>query len=200
MGKIYLNEEEFGSSSGAVLEEYDYAYLNGYSFELPMALDWDHKVEVTFKGDAYSNLMAIAGNNDSNIAYARFNVIYYNNTIYGISTVLTTTDFTGKHTYIYNDNARDYFDGTDVGASRFEPPAPSSSCKYQIGYSKNGSSSNLYKGRIYNFKITSNTTGEVLLDLIPARLVVCGAVLKAGLFERISGAFYENAKITLGND
>ena len=196
MGKIYLNEEEFGSSGGVVLEEMDYAHLNSYSFTLPISLSYNHKVEVEFKADAYVNNMAIVGNDGSSNAWGWFNAVLYNNHIYGTNVDLGT-NITDKHTYIYNNNGKDMLDGSEIGNTYFLPTQPTSSNQYQIGQRYNLTA---YKGRIYKFKITDITNDSTICDIIPVKISAFGVPIKLGLYDRANGVLYENSNITVGNE
>lgn len=164
--------------NGNTTDIYDYAYFDGSGYyETPFKVDTDHEYEIIFEAN-YDATMAVIG------TYAGanyFHLTIYNNYWYvgtNSGEVHPSTYTTGKHTF-KTDSSHTYLDDT-----QFTSYIPAVVNNYiTIGAREN---TYLYKGKFYEFKIKSISTGNVLYDLVPG---MRGTT--KGLYDLISDTFVE---------
>lgn len=171
------------------VDEYDYAIFDGTGFfTTPYYINGDYTIEVTFDA-TYVSPSSVFGNMTSP-SYAQLTM--YQNGWYmssGSEEVNPIAYSAGKHTFISNSNGKNYMDNVEVSDYT---PTTQSGIAYVVG---NRALSGIFQGKIYEFKITSISTGNVLYDLVPA---MKGSA--EGLYDRISGTFTECAYVTVGNE
>lgn len=102
---------------------------------------------------------------------------------------------TGKHTFVANTNGHNTFDGEEVTTFAFS----SVSGNYRIGRYYNNSTSYYFDGKIYEVKITSVSTSDVLLCLRPVQYEEDGTV-KYGFYDTVSKTLVTKTGWTGGND
>lgn len=164
--------------NGNTTDIYNYAYFNGNGYyETPFKVDTDHEYEIIFEAD-YDATMAVIG------TYAGANylhlTIYNNRWFVGTNNgeVNPSAYTTGKHTF-KTDSSHTYLDDT-----QFTSYTPALVNNYiTIGARQN---TYLYKGKFYEFKIKSISTGNVLYDLVPG---MRGTT--KGLYDLVSDTFVE---------
>lgn len=195
VNKIYYMGTEYANTNGGSggggesdIIEYEYATFDGTDYFItPFNIDADHQVEVTFQTEYFSP-SSVYGN----IASASYShLTIYQNTYYtsiGDGETSFGTFSNAKHTFKSNVNGKNVMD--DVEVTNYTPS--SHSTPYVIGYRIN---SGYFKGKLYNFKIKSINTENVLYDLVPA---VKDSV--AGLYDRITEIFTPCEYIAVGGE
>lgn len=178
-----INIADITVGNGNTTDIYDYAYFDGSGYyETPFIVDTDHEYEITFEAN-YDTTMAVIG------TYAGAN--YFHLTIYSNYWYVGTNSgevhpsayTTGKHTF-KTDSSHTYLDDT-----QFTSYTPAVVNNYiTIGARQN---TYLYKGKFYEFKIKSISTGNVLYDLVPG---MRGTT--KGLYDLVSDTFVECSFIT----
>lgn len=191
--KIYPNGMAGGGGGSATLEMCDYAEFNGTRITLPFTISADYTVEVDFDADVYFDNQYVIGNTSgaSLLHLTQYGGRWYCSGGSGETNFAKAT--TGRHTFKCNYNNKNWFDGEEV--TNYTPTTDSATLL--IG--GRGSEGN-YQGKIYNYKITSISTGDTLLDLKPAKLIMAGVIVKEGLYDSVSQKFIENSLVTVGND
>ena len=178
-----INIADITVGNGNTTDTYDYAYFDGSGYyETPFKVDTDHEYEITFEA-IYDDTMAVIG------TYAGanyFHLTIYNNYWYvgtNSGEVSPSAYTTGKHTF-KTDSSHTYLDDT-----QFTSYTPAVVNNYiTIGAREN---TYLYKGKFYEFKIKSISTGNVLYDLVPG---MRGTT--KGLYDLVSDTFVECSFIT----
>lgn len=172
----------------------DYIRFDGANaIELPFNINADYKVTVTFDPVEYVNAQAVLGNR-VNPMY--FQLIQYNNLWYtslGSGETSFTAALTGKHTYVNNYNGGNFFDENEV--TSYTPTTLDT--PMFIGWRSNGAT--YFTGKIYYFKIESISTGDVICELVPKRLLVDNYEAY-GLHDTVNGKFYTFSTFTGGYD
>lgn len=171
------------------VEIYDYAEFDGTGFlTTPYDINADYTLEVIFDAD-YIQTMSIVGNS-MGAGYAHLTI--YNNYWYasaGTSEVILGSYTSGKHTFISNLGGKNILDNTEV--SSYTPTDIST--PYLIG---NRVGSGYYIGKLYEFKLTSINTGNIVYDVVPAK-----KGNQIGLYDVISDTFTQCSFVTaVGND
>ena len=176
----------------------DYIKFDGTAnsaLTLDIALSSDHTVSVTFdyaltasQKPVYATTSGTAGN------YSH--LMYQTNGGYETSTGSNKTTFdkpkNGKHTFISNQNQKNYFDGEVV--TNYSPTTKT--YKYTIGF---GWSNVYYAGKIYEFRITSISTGDDVIWLVPVSYNDSGTT-KYGFYDKVSKTLITKLGWTGGND
>ena len=171
------------------VELYDYAVFDGTGYmTTPFNINSDYTVEVTFDA-TYVSPSSVYGNLSSP-SYSHLTM--YSNNWYmsdGSSEVQPVSYTSGKHTFTSNDNGSNLMDSVVV--SSYTPT--SQSIPYVIG---NRVSSGYYEGKLYEFKLTSISTGDIVYNLLPAK-----KGNRLGLYDMISDTFTECSYISsVAND
>lgn len=168
---------------------YDYAMFDGTGYiTTPFNINSDYTVEVTFDAN-YISPSSVYGNMTSP-SYSHLTMYannwYMSNGAGEISPIAYTS---GKHTFKSNSNGKNIMDNTEI--SNYTPT--SYATPYVIG---NRYASGCYQGKLYGFKLTSISTGDVIYNLIPAKKGE-----KIGLYDTVSGTFTQHNFITsVAND
>ena len=183
------------SGSGSiVVDYYDYIkFSNGSFISLPYSVNADYMIEVEFECNDYVNDQHIIGNTDgaSYLHLTQYNGEYYTSNGSGEQSFSET--LTGKHKFLSNYNNGFYFDEVYKGGYT---PTTNTNAVLLIGKRDNVAN---FIGKIYNYKITSISTGNVLLNLVPVRVSAGGIIIKEGLVDTITSKVYEVNGV-LGND
>ena len=182
-----------GGGGGGTLEMCDYAEFNRTRITLPFTINVDYTVEVDFDADVYFDNQFIIGNTDgANLLHlTQYGGRWYCSGGTGETNFSKST--TGRHTFKCNYENKNWFDGEQV--TNYNPTT--NSATLLIG--GRGNEGN-FQGKIYSYKITSIATGNVLLDLKPAKLTISNVVVKEGLYDSVTQRFFENSLVIVGND
>ncbi len=170
------------------VELYDYAEFNGGGYiTTPFNVSSDYTIEVTFEAN-YTQTMSIFGTS-ANTRYPQL-TIYNNNWYTGIGTSesMFGSYTSGKHTFINNTNNENTLDGSKV--TNYTPSSVAN--PYLVGFRLQSGN---YIGKIYEFKITSISTGDILYDLVPAK-----KGNDEGMYDKVSDTFTKYTFITVGNE
>ena len=187
------------------VEQYDYVQFSASStgastaasryIKLPYTVNADYKITVVFDIPTYYSNNSVIGNNNAT-KYTALNG--YSNRWYagnGTGESNFAGSMTGKHTFVNNDgNGNNLFDGSIATAYS---PQTNTSAYLLIGGRYNG---NNLRGKIYSYKIEKISNGDVVLDLIPAKVKFGPLELGAGLYDRLSGTIYTCEDLDFGND
>ena len=174
---------------------YEYGQFSGSAaYDTGIQIDGDHKIEIVFSTDSYVSGMPIFGTTDDSETY-RYSyphtIEWDNKFYYGRGSGSGTITYTaGKHDFIFNDNGENILDGTVE--STYTPV--SSTYNYRLGR-RESSSSYIFNGKLYEFKISSNTTGELLHHLVAAKRL--GTV---GFYDMVTQGFTAFSGMTPGGE
>ena len=183
-----ISGSEFYINSYSELDNYDildYIKFPSGSYINTGIPAYDHMVEGKFYDPAYKNDEHWFGtsNNGNYFHFTTYSNKYY----WGLNNNQANAGSwtAGEHTVIYNEGSTHAvkLDGTTLGSGA---DIWSST---QIFIGRRDSSSN-FEGRVYYFKITNKTTGELVRDLVPAKHKSNGTI---GFFDRVSEKFFANA-------
>lgn len=133
---------------------------NGH-IELPFTVNENYRITVDFEPDYYNSNAPVIGNN-SGAAYSHltpFSDKWY--TSNGSTEVNFQETLTGRHTFVFNDNGVNTFDGTTVVST--VNPYSSDSMYYWIA-GRSGASRQ-YIGKIYNYKIEDLSLGTTICEI-----------------------------------
>lgn len=175
---------------------YDWINLNGNVFELPVKLNADYTITVTFDVQSYTNNVAIIG---SSGGANRLHLTMYGNKWYtssgdGEASFGDLSSVLGKHTFVNNYDGGNWFDGAKV--TEFAPTTTTASL-YINGRSGASPGNNW---RLYEYKIESISTGETLYDYVPFAVWHGENLVAGGLYERVNGASHLINNALFGND
>ena len=190
MGKIYLNGESYGGDSE--VKYYDYAYNNAQSkFLLDLYSSSDQQIEFDFKADSYINAMVITGDYD-------IGSVYYNNILYMNADRIAINNFawTDRHKVVLNNLSNKVtIDGTEVGTyTNYD-----NTQHVLFGRTTSGGYS-FFKGKVYEYKVVDKSTGNNLMWLKPAKVVVAGFVIAQGLYDVVNNVWITGNGLTVGNE
>ena len=149
---------------------YEYGKFSGaYAFNTDISVDGDHKIEIVFSTESYTQGRPIFGTtyDDETYRYSYPHIIEWDNKFfYGCGNGSSTTPYSiGKHDFIFNDQGSIIIDGV-TASSTYTPVT--TSYYYRLGR-RESSSSYIFDGKLYDFKLTSNSTGELLHHLVAAK-------------------------------
>lgn len=198
-----------GSGSGSIVAKInDFMFLQNSGIKTNILVGENDKIEVEFDYVDYNNDECVFATNKSAAGSETIHLTLYSNKYYsgnGSSEFSFGSATTGKHIYIFNDeNNNCLFDGEIVN-SNF---SISNVGYYYLLGSRGTTSKNVYNGKIYRFKVTDKSTGNVKADLIPItyedKIIVVDSQQyekkKSVLFDKISGDEYYIADWYSGND
>ena len=182
--------------NGVTVWQYiDFLLTNSSRLNLPHTVNADYQIECTFNAVSYKNNGSILGNSFSgNYSSNHFHLTMYNNRWYvsvgNSESNFSSGSFTDKHTIIFNKDNGIWFDGVKV-----------------LNYTPTNWGHNLTLGwrdgtvytsfKLYEYKITSNSTGQVIAHYIPTLIESTG---KAGLYDVVSGNTLSWDNASVGND
>ncbi|MBR2241011.1 MAG: InlB B-repeat-containing protein, partial [Clostridia bacterium] len=163
-------------------QEVEYIRFTGDQYIDTGVVPTNHTTEVKFDFEEYVNGEHLFGTS-SGSNYYHFTA-YRNRYSWGINGSQGDAGSwtTGAHTLIYNESSV-MLDDTKLG----NVSNPTSSTNLLIG--DRGSRVSLLQGKIYYFKITDRTTGDVVRDFVPCYRKSDGEI---GLYDIINGVFYTN--------
>lgn len=177
----------FGTKSGGdkTITIYDnLTFNNEKPGTLPYTIDSDYEIFVDFTIPTYYSNMPIIGNssNANSVHLTQYSNKYY--TSNGSSESNFSATLTGRHTFINNHNNKNLFD--DVEVSNYTP-VTSSSISLTVGSRQDLNRYGYYlRGSIHEYKITSISTGKIIADYKPAKVLD-----HIGLYDRINNSFAE---------
>lgn len=162
----------------------NYIKFNGTGLLLPWTINSDYKVEVVFRETTYNNDSAIIGNTQNQ---NRAHLTTYSNKYYtsmGSAEANFGSWSAGEHTFVNNNgNSKNEFDGVEV--TNYTPTTVSE--YYTIGSRGTTLTSCPYYGYIKSYKIYSISSGDLLHDLKP-----CKILNQACFVDAITKKFYGN--------
>lgn len=193
-GSIYGLLQDGGEGS-IVLKEGEYAnFTNAGYIALPFTLNSDYILEVDYEATVNRNNNSVIGMSDGNtdkIHLTQWNNQWAHGTGTGETFYSDAQGMTSRHTYQCNYNGHNYLDNTEMSTYT---PSSASTVYYHIGSRGTG---NLYTGKIYSYKLTSISTGDVITHLKPMKLMAGKVILKEGLYDLVSGKFYSCNGMTI---
>ena len=185
------------------LEFYDYSAFDGNGrIQLPFTINADYTITVVYD-TTFINGQGIIGNTSGN-AYCSLTHFYKGNdnphewlmASYGYGNGAIAKGLgaaAGKHKFVNNlDNKSFLDDQISYGYT------PTTNGGYLIvGGCQNNSN---FNGKIYEYKIESISTGNVICHLKPGKVYYNGVLRKVGLIDVINFDFYSGSFLTVGND
>lgn len=154
--------ENNGGDSKTVVR---YASFNGSGYiTLPYTVSADYKITVDYYIPKYVDNMAIIGNTVSGdyTHLTLFSSRYYTTT--GSAETNFAGNTVGRHTFINNVNNHNSLDSEDVTSYT---PTDNSNATLTIGYRYGAPYK--FAGRIYEYKIESISTGDIICDIKPIK-------------------------------
>lgn len=198
---VNITASILGIKKGSALTEveyYDYALFNGTDYiKLNSTVNSDYQIKCIFDIPTYIHNMGVFGTdaNQSNYLHlTQWNNVWYAST--GSSEQQFSKSLTGKHTFINNINNANTFDGDTITTYT---PTTKNDYYLTVGTSQ-GTQTNYLQGKIYEYTITSISTGNVIMNLVPAKIKVGGIIISEGLYDTIEKKIYSSSAITIGND
>ena len=175
-----------GTGSGGGVTECAAAGFSGIGLITDIIVENDHEVEVTFDYEEYDNLETIFSSTQG-VTNAPHLTTYANQYYVGLGTSEKAfgTTTTGKHTFIRNRNGKCLLDGEEISGLTLVDYPGAGTYYYTLGC--RGTNTYPLKGKIYNFIIRSNSTGEVLHNFIP---VVCVGTSFGAIYDTITNKSY----------
>ena len=206
---INQNQSGGGSVSQYVFpqetEIYEYMQCSTAGIITDIPIRATDMIECAFDYETYNNDESVFGNSDPTHANLYVHLTLYNNKYFcgwnGAEASFGTTEpqSTGKHTIVYNKNNKILFDGEEVPDITLDLKDRNNT--YTLGC-RMKSSSNVYQGKIYYFKITNKETNEVIHNLVPVRYLksfslidgqIQNKVYENCFYDRITGKVYANS-------
>ena len=161
--------DDITDAQESILEYKQYMKFNGHGVILPWTLNSDYKVEVVFCETTYNNDSSVIGNsfNASRIHLTTYSSKYYCSK--GDSEGNFGTWSSGEHTFVCNNgNSHNEFDGVEVTDYT---PATVNDIYYTLGCRGADDWRNAYYGWIKSFRIYSISTGDLLHELLPCKIL-----------------------------
>ena len=186
-------------------EIYEYMQCSTAGIVTDIPIRATDMIECAFDYETYNNDESVFGNSDPTHANLYVHFTLYNNKYFcgwnGAEASFGTTEpqSTGKHTIVYNKNNKILFDGEEVPNITLDLKDRNNT--YTLGC-RMKSSSNVYQGKIYYFKITNKETNEVIHNLVPVRYLksfslidgqIQNKVYENCFYDRITGKVYANS-------
>lgn len=189
-------------------EIYEYMQCSTAGIITDIPIKATDMIECAFDYETYNNDESVFGNSDPTHANLYVHLTLYNNKYFcgwnGAEASFGTTESqsTGKHTIVYNKNNKILFDGEEVPDITLDLKDRNNT--YTLGC-RMKSSSNVYQGKIYYFKITNKETNEVIHNLVPVRYLksfslidgqIQNKVYENCFYDKITGKVYANSHWT----
>ena len=189
-------------------EIYEYMQCSTAGIVTDIPIRATDMIECAFDYETYNNDESVFGNSDPTHANLYVHLTLYNNKYFcgwseaEASFGTTEPQSTGKHTIVYNKNNKILFDGEEVPDITLELKDRNNT--YTLGC-RMKSSSNVYQGKIYYFKITNKETNEVIHNLVPVRYLksfslidgqIQNKVYENCFYDKITGKVYTNSHWT----
>lgn len=206
---VNQNQSGGGSVSQYVFpqesEIYEYMQCSTAGIITDIPIRATDMIECAFDYETYNNDESIFGNSKSTDAYLQVHLTLYTNKYFSgcnnkeFNFGVTTPQSTGKHIIIYNKNNKIFFDGEEVPDITLDLKDMNET--YTLGC-RMKSSSNVYQGKIYYFKITNKETNEVIHNLVPVRYLktfslidgqIQNKVYENCFYDKITGKVYANS-------
>lgn len=191
MGKIYLNGESYGG--GAEIEFYDYVYTDGNGGNVIITdiySSQNKEIYVDFQADGYSNNKCVLGNYGAGITFYQ-NKLYLGdyNVVNGFSA------WSDRHTAIINNiNHKNCLDGVEM----FDTNSNTWDNRQLVCMGRTDTST-AFIGKIFEYKITDNSTSTILMHLKPAALKLENYIVVHGLYDVVNKVWYKGTNLTVGN-
>ena len=211
----WINQNQSGSGGSVSqyvfpqeTEIYEYMQCSTAGIVTDIPIRATDMIECAFDYETYNNDESVFGNSDPTHANLYVHLTLYNNKYFcgwseaEASFGTTEPQSTGKHTIVYNKNNKILFDGEEVPDITLELKDRNNT--YTLGC-RMKSSSNVYQGKIYYFKITNKETNEVIHNLVPVRYLksfslidgqIQNKVYENCFYDKITGKVYTNSHWT----
>lgn len=169
-----------------------YGTSPGQIIGLPYTVSSDYEIEVDFEVTETSSNNSVIGNSNG---YNKPHLTVYNNKWYtstggndlnfGNSSMLT-----GRHTVVINKNGNSVLFDEQVVLSNLSSNSYQDVYLWVGGRYSSSPGYTLAKAKIYEYKITSISTGNVICDLKPAEIKKNNNAVINGLYDVINDVFY----------
>lgn len=185
-----------GGGGDISIVEYDWINLNGMYFTVPTTVNADYKITVVFDVQGYTSAVAIIGNSVGG-QYSHltmYNNMWFTSNGSGETSFGSITDVIGKHTFVTNLDGGNWLDGTKV--TGYNPTTYNASL-----YINNRAGALVGTNwRLYEYKIESLATGDVLYDYTPFGIMKGDRLMVGGLYENVGNTYIPITNAIIGND